>query len=223
MLGRSGDDSIGGRRALAPSLGNVGGVTMAKKLDGKRIAVLATDGVEASELSEPVRAARDAGAQVELVSLRSGQIQPESGDMKMTPVPVDRVVADVAPEAYDGLILPGGTKNPDRLRTNPDAVEFVRGFWDAGKPIASICHGPWMLVEADVVHDLTLTSWPSLRTDVENAGGHWVDEQVHVDHGVVTSRKPDDLPAFCAKLVEEFAEGRHDRAGARTAAASRSA
>jgi protease I len=195
---------------------------MTNKLDGKRIAVLATDGVEASELSEPVRAARDAGAQVDLVSLRSGQIQPESGDTKTPPVPVDAVVADVAPEAYDALILPGGTKNPDRLRMNPDAVDFVRGFWDAGKPIASICHGPWMLVEADVVHGLTLTSWPSLRTDVENAGGHWVDEEVHVDHGVVTSRKPDDLPAFCAKLVEEFAEGRHDRAGAATAGASRS-
>jgi len=142
---------------------------MTNKLDGKRIAVLATDGVEASELSEPVRAARDAGAQVDLVSLRSGQIQPESGDTKTPPVPVDAVVADVAPEAYDALILPGGTKNPDRLRMNRDAVDFVRGFWDAGKPIASICHGPWMLVEADVVHGLTLTSWPSLRTDVENA------------------------------------------------------
>lgn len=195
---------------------------MAARLDGKRIAVLATDGVEQSELTEPMKAARDAGALVELISLRPGEIQPETGDMKTGRVPVDRVIADVTPEQYDALILPGGAKNPDRLRMNGDAVDFVRSFWDAGKPIASICHGPWMLVEADIVRGLTVTSWPSLRTDIENAGGHWVDEQVHVDQGIVTSRKPDDLPAFCAKMLEEFAEGQHVRRGALATAGSRS-
>jgi protease I len=196
---------------------------MAMRLDGKRIAVLATDGVEQSELNEPMKAARDAGAHVELISLRAGEIQPETGDMKTGRVPVDRTVADVTAGQYDALILPGGAKNPDRLRVNRDAVEFVRAFWDAGKPIASICHGPWMLVEADIVRGLTVTSWPSLRTDIENAGGHWVDEQVHVDQGVVTSRKPDDLPAFCATMIEEFGEGQHERRTAVAGAGSRSA
>jgi protease I len=191
-------------------------------LEGKRIAVLATDGVEQSELTEPMKAARDAGAQVELLSIKPGSIQAEKSDAKTDTFPVDRLVADVTPDQYDALILPGGAKNPDRLRMNRDAVEFVRAIWDAGKPIASICHGPWMLVEADIVRGLTLTSWPSLRTDIENGGGQWVDEQVHVDQGLVTSRKPDDLPAFCDALVEEFREGRHERRAAFAAAASRS-
>jgi len=182
---------------------------MAGRLEGKRVAVLATDGVEQSELLEPMKAAREAGATVELVSLEPGSIEPEKGGSDTEPVPVDRVLADVTPDEYDALVLPGGVKNPDRLRVNGDAVEFVRGFWDADKPIASICHGPWMLVEADVVRGLTLTSWPSLRTDITNAGGQWVDEQVHVDQGVVTSRKPADLPAFCDRMIEEFAEGAH--------------
>jgi protease I len=169
-----------------------------------------------------MKAAREAGARVDLLSIKRGSVQAEKADAKTDTYPVDRLVADVTPDEYDALILPGGAKNPDRLRMNPDAVEFVRGIWDAGKPIASICHGPWMLVEADVVRGLTLTSWPSLRTDVENAGGHWVDEQVHVDQGLVTSRKPDDLPAFCASLVEEFREGRHDRRAALATSGARS-
>ncbi len=184
---------------------------MTSRLQARRIAVLATDGVEQSELLEPIRAARDEGAQVEIVSIKAGEIVPEKSDTKTEPVRVDRVVADTSAAEYDGLVLPGGTKNPDRLRIDRDAVEFVRAFFDAGKPIAAICHGPWMLVEADVVRGLTLTSWPSLRTDITNAGGHWVDEEVHTDDGVVTSRKPADLPAFCAKMIEEFAEGPHER------------
>jgi protease I len=195
---------------------------MASRLEGKRIAILATDGVEQSELMQPMQAARDAGARVELVSLKPGQIVPEKSDAKTDPVGVDRTVADTTADDYDALILPGGTKNPDRLRMNRDAVEFVRAFFDAGKPIASICHGPWMLVEADVVRGLTLTSWPSLQTDIRNAGGRWVDEEVHTDDGIVTSRKPADLPAFCAKMIEEFAEGRHDRRSTMATAGSAS-
>jgi protease I len=195
---------------------------MAMRLAGKRVAVLATDGVEQSELLVPIEAARDEGATVELVSVKTGQIMPEKGGSKTEPVAVDRAVADVTADQYDALVLPGGVRNPDRLRTNADAVEFVRAFWDAGKPIASICHGPWLLVEADVVRGLTLTSWPSLRTDIRNAGGQWVDEEVHTDQGIVTSRKPDDLPAFCAHMIEEFAEGRHERrSNLATSAASR--
>jgi protease I len=181
------------------------------RLDGKTIAFLLTDGVEQVELTEPWRAATSAGARCELVSLKPGQIQAVNHDDKADHFDVDRIVADVTPDAYDGLVLPGGVKNPDKLRTDPDAVEFVRTFWETGKPIASICHGPWMLVEAGVVQGRTLTSWPSLRTDIENAGGTWIDAEVHVDMGLVTSRKPDDLPAFCARMVEEFAEGVHAR------------
>lgn len=195
---------------------------MTRRLEGRKIAILATDGVEQSELQQPMQAARDAGADVELVSIRTGEIVPEKHDAKTEPVRVDRAVSDTTADDYDALILPGGTKNPDRLRTNRDAVEFVRAFFDAGKPIASICHGPWMLVEADVVRGLTLTSWPSLETDIRNAGGRWVDEEVHTDDGIVTSRKPADLPAFCAKMIEEFAEGRHDRRNALATAGSAS-
>ena len=180
------------------------------QLHEKRIAFLATDGVEQSELTEPWRAAQEAGARVELVSVKPGGIQGWQGDEKGQTFKVDRLVADVTPEQYDALVVPGGTKNADRLRTDPDAVEFVRGFFAAGKPVAAICHGPWMLVEADVVRGRTVTSWPSLKTDIRNAGGNWVDEEVHVDKGLVTSRNPDDLPAFCRKMVEEFAEGAHE-------------
>ncbi len=182
-----------------------------RQLENHRVAFLATDGVEQSELTEPWRAAQEAGAHVELVSIKPGHIQGVKGDEKADTFEVHRVVADVTPDQYDALVLPGGTKNPDRLRLSDDAVEFVRGFFRAGKPVAAICHGPWLLVEADVVRARTLTSWPSLRTDIRNAGGTWVDEEVHADSGLVTSRKPDDLPAFCAKMIEEFAEGRHER------------
>jgi len=182
---------------------------MAYDLSGKRIAVLAADGVEQVELTEPTRAARDAGAVVELISLQAGSIQGVRGIEKGETFRVDRTVSDVSVDEYDALILPGGVKNPDKLRMDEAAVSLVRSFFEQGKPVASICHGPWVLVEADVVRGRTLTSYPSIRTDIRNAGGNWVDEEVHVDHGLVTSRKPDDLEAFNAKMLEEFAEGVH--------------
>ena len=191
---------------------------MAGELQGKKIAFLATDGVEQVEYTEPRKAVEQAGAEAHLISLQPGEIQGFNHLDKGDRFPVDKAVADAREADYDGLVLPGGVANPDFLRTDPDAVRFVRSFYDAGKPIAAICHGPWTLVEAGVVRGRTLTSWPSLRTDIENAGGTWVDEEVHVDQGLVTSRKPDDLPAFCAKAIEEIAEGVHQRqatAGAR--------
>ena len=180
-------------------------------IEGKKVAFLATDGVEEVELTEPWTAVQEAGGTPELVSLEEGQIQGMDHMDKGDKFDVDRVVADVSPDDYDSLVVPGGVANPDFLRADDDAVEFVRGFFEAGKPVAAICHGPWVLVEADVVRDRTVTSWPSLRTDIRNAGGAWVDEEVHVDGGLTTSRKPDDLPAFCAKVVEETAEGEHNR------------
>jgi protease I len=182
---------------------------MANRLDGKRIAFLATNGVEQSELTTPLETARAEGAIGEIVSTKAGTIQAQRSDDKADTFPVDRTTDQVRVDDYDGLVIPGGTKSPDRLRLDRDAVEFVRAFVDSGKPLASICHGPWMLVEANRVAGRTLTSWPSLRTDIENAGGVWVDEEVHVEDGIVTSRKPADLAAFSAKLVEEVAEGRH--------------
>jgi deglycase len=182
---------------------------VAGELQGKKIAFLATDGVEQVEYTEPRKAVEQAGAAAHLVSLKPGQIQGFNHLDKGDTFPVDKAVSDASADDYDGLVLPGGVANPDVLRTDKDAVQFVRSFFEAGKPVASICHGAWTLVEADVVKGRTLTSWPSIRTDIENAGGAWVDEEVHTDRGLVTSRKPDDLPAFNAKLVEEFAEGRH--------------
>jgi len=182
---------------------------MEQKLSGKKVAFLATDGVEQVELTQPWQVTQDAGAEAELVSLKPGEIQGMQHMDKGDRFPVDRTVEEVRAEDYDGLVIPGGVANPDRMRTDPRAVGFVRAFFQAGKPVAVICHGPWMLVEADVVRGRTVTSWPSLQTDIRNAGGQWVDEEVHVDRGLVTSRKPDDLPAFCAKLVEEMAEGVH--------------
>lgn len=179
------------------------------KLTGKKIAILATDGFEQCELTEPKKALEEAGANVHLVSLVSGTIQGFHHADKGDTFEVDETVDGVSAKDYDGLVLPGGVHNPDSLRVNAKAVAFVRDFFDQGKPVAAICHGPWTLVEADVVEGRTLTSWPSLRTDIENARGFWVDEEVHVDEGLVTSRKPDDLPAFCAKVIEEFAEGKH--------------
>jgi protease I len=181
------------------------------KLTGKTVAFLATDGVEEVEYARPRAAVESAGARVELVSTKQGSIQAVNHMDKSNSYPVDRSVADADPNTYDALVIPGGVANPDFLRTDPNAVRFVRSFFDAHKPVAAICHGPWMLVEADVVRGRTVTSWPSLRTDLSNAGANWVDEVVHTDNGLVTSRKPDDLPAFCEKLVEEFAEGRHAR------------
>jgi protease I len=182
---------------------------VAGELQGKTIAFLATDGVEQIEYTEPRKAVEQAGGTAHLISLESGEIQGFNHLDKGDTFPVDKAVAEASADDYDGLVLPGGVANPDFLRNDQDAVAFVRSFFEAGKPVAAICHGPWTLVEADVVKGRTLTSWPSIRTDIENAGGAWVDEEVHTDRGLVTSRKPDDLPAFNAKLVEEFAEGEH--------------
>jgi protease I len=182
---------------------------VADELQGKTIAFLATDGVEQVEYTEPRKAVEQAGATAHLVSLKPGQIQGFNHLDKGDTFPVDKAVAEASADDYDGLVLPGGVANPDFLRNNPGAVQFVRSFFEAGKPVAAICHGPWTLVEADVVRGRTLTSWPSIRTDLKNAGATWVDEEVHTDRGLVTSRKPDDLPAFNAKIVEEFAEGVH--------------
>jgi protease I len=194
---------------------------MGDKLSGKKVAFIAADGVEQVELERPWQAARDAGADVELVSIKGGEIQGVRGMDKGDMFRVDRTVADVTAGEYDGLVIPGGVKNPDLLRMNEDAVSFTRSFFEQQKPVAAICHAPWLLVEADVVRGRTLTSYPSLKTDIRNAGGNWVDEEVHVDNGLVTSRKPDDLDAFCRKMIEEIAEGRHEGqtvgAGARQA------
>jgi len=182
---------------------------VAGELQGKKVAFLATDGVEQVEYTEPRKAIEHAGAEAQLVSLRPGEIQGFNHLDKADTFPVDLAVKDARAEDFDGLVIPGGVANPDAMRLDRDAVRFVRSFFDAGKPVAAICHAPWMLVEADVVRGRTLTSWPSLQTDIGNAGGTWVDEEVHVDRGMVTSRKPDDIPAFSAKAIEEIAEGVH--------------
>ncbi len=179
------------------------------KLNGKRVAFLATDGVEQSELTQPWKAVEEAGGKPCLVSLETGRIQGMKHFDKGDSFAVDELVRHAKPEDFQALVLPGGVANPDILRQDEQAVAFVRAFFEQNKPVAAICHGPWTLVEADVVRDRTLTSWPSLATDIRNAGGTWVDEEVHVDNGLVTSRKPEDLEAFCSKLVEEVSEGRH--------------
>ena len=182
---------------------------MAKRLTGKRVAFLATDMFEQVELTEPWRAVEEAGGDPELISLEQGSIQGFDHYDRADTFSVDRTVEEVQVDEYDALVLPGGVGNPDRLRMDENAVSFVREFVDSGKPVAAICNEPWTLVEAGVVRGRTLTSFPSIRTDVRNAGGEWVDREVVVDNGLVTSRSPDDLPAFCAKLVEEIAEGVH--------------
>jgi protease I len=190
---------------------------MADRLKGKTVAFLATDGVEQVELTEPWKKVEEEGGKPELISLESGEIQGFEHLDKGDTFPVDKPVAEADQADYDGLVLPGGVANPDFLRADEKAVAFVRSFFEAGKPVAAICHGPWTLVEADVVKGRTLTSWPTLKTDIENAGGTWVDEEVHVDSGLVTSRKPDDLPAFSEKLAEEICEGRHEDQALQTA------
>ena len=177
------------------------------ELSRRRVAILATDMFEQVELVEPRKALDDAGAETEIVSLEKGEIQGFNHYDKADTFPVDKTVDEVSVDDYDALMLPGGVGNPDALRMNENAVEFVRSFFAAGKPVGAICHAPWMLVEADVVRGRHIASWPSLKTDIRNAGGEWRDEQVVVEDGLVTSRKPDDIPAFSEKIIELFAQG----------------
>lgn len=179
------------------------------RLSGRKVAVLATDGFEQVELTKPVEALRAEGAEVEIVAPKGGEIQGFNHHDKGDTVAVDKDLAQADAGSYDAIVLPGGVINPDALRLEPKAIDFIRSFAQAGKPIAAICHGPWTLINAEAVEGRRMTSWPSLETDLKNAGADWVDEEVVVDKGLVTSRKPDDLPAFCRKMVEEFAEGVH--------------
>jgi len=185
------------------------------QLDGKTVAFLtAQEGIEEIELTEPWKAVEDAGATPKLIAPESGEIQAFNHLDKSSTYTVDQALEDAHPDEYDALVLPGGVANPDQLRTDERAIQFVQQVFAAGKPVGVICHGPWTLVEADLVRGRKLTSWPSLQTDIRNAGGEWVDEEVVVDQGLVSSRNPNDLPAFCSKIVEEFAEGRHQTAQA---------
>ena len=178
-------------------------------LNGKKIAFLLTDGFEQVEFTQPWEAVQNAGATAELISLQAGEIQGMKHDQKMDKFKVDKIVDNASATDYDGLVLPGGVANPDTLRIHPQAVEFIRDFFEQHKPVAAICHGPWTLIEADVVRGRKVTSWPSLKTDLQNAGATWVDQECVCDEGLVTSRNPNDLPAFCEKAIEEFSEGRH--------------
>jgi protease I len=190
---------------------------MANELKGKTIAFVATDGVEQVELTEPWKAVEKAGGTPKLVSIEPGEIQGFNHLDKADTFKVDLPAKKAKVEDFDGLVLPGGVANPDELRMHDDVVSFIGGFFEAGRPVGVICHGPWTLIEADVVRGRTITSWPSLKTDLKNAGAKWVDEEVVVDGGLVSSRKPDDLKRFCAKIVEEFAEGPHQAQARRTA------
>jgi deglycase len=190
-----------------------------KKLQGKRVAIIAADMVEQVELVEPRKALDDAGAQTDLISLKPGTIQAFNHFDPADELQVDRTIEEADASEYDALMIPGGVGNPDQLRGDENVVSFVRGFFDAGKPVAAICHAPWVLVEAGVVRGRKLTSWPTLQTDIRNAGGNWVDQEVVVDQGLVTSRKPDDIPAFNKKMLEEFCEGKHTGQREKTKAA----
>jgi protease I len=191
-----------------------------QKLQGKKVAILAADMVERVELEEPRKALEAAGAETTLVSLKPGTIKAFDHFDFAKDLQVDRAVEEVDASDYDALMVPGGVGNPDQLRGDENAVSFVRDFFEQAKPVAAICHAPWILVEAGVVQGRTLTSWPTLQTDIRNAGGTWVDEEVVVDEGLVTSRKPDDIPAFNDKMIEEFCEGKHSEQREKTEAAS---
>jgi protease I len=182
---------------------------MARKLDGKKVAILVTDGFEQVEMTKPREPLDEAGAETKIVSLTAGKIQGMHHADKGDKFDVDLTLDEARPEEFDALLIPGGLMNPDALRSNDDVLEFTRHFFREGKPVAAICHGPWVLIDAGVVRGRTLTSWPAIKTDVKNAGGKWINEEVVVDNGLVTSRKPDDLPAFNTKMIEEFCEGRH--------------
>lgn len=183
---------------------------MAQELNAKKIAILVENGFEQVEMTQPREALKAAGAQTDLISPQTDQVQGWNHFDKGDQFPVDITLDEANPNDYDALLLPGGAINPDQLRTNQKAVQFVKSFFETGKPVAAICHGPWTLVEADVVKGRTVTSWPSLKTDLKNAGATWVDQEVVVDQGLITSRKPDDIPAFNNKMLEEFAEGKHE-------------
>jgi protease I len=186
-----------------------GAAFMSDELKGKRVAFLFTEGAEQPEVIEPLEAVKKAGADVDIVSLEKGDVQMWKHFDKGDTIKADKAVKDAKADDYDGLVLPGGVANPDQLRADKDAVKFVRDFFEQDKPVGVICHGPWMLIETGAAKGRKVTSWPSLQTDLRNAGAEWVDQEVVVDNGLVTSRKPDDLPAFNAKIVEEFAEGKH--------------
>ena len=183
---------------------------MVRKLVGKKVAILVTDGFEQVELTKPREALDEAGAETKIVSLKSGKIQGMNHADKGDKFDVDLTLDEARSEQFDALMIPGGLMNPDALRSNDDALEFTRHFFREGKPVAAICHGPWVLIDAGVVRGRMLTSWPAIKTDVKNAGGKWINEEVVVDNGLVTSRKPDDIPAFNKKMIEEFCEGRHE-------------
>ena len=182
---------------------------MDKKLAGKKVAILVADGFEQVEMTKPRNALEEAGAETKIVSPKSGQIQGMHHADKGDKFDVDLTLEKARPEEFDALMIPGGLMNPDQLRSTPEALDFTRHFFNEGKPVAAICHGPWVLIDAGVVRGRTLTSWPAIKTDVRNAGGKWVNEEVVVDNGLVTSRKPDDIPAFNEKMIEEFCEGKH--------------